>query len=53
MSELQKQPVASLARKLGMELDLRPGTSGWVYVQISEVAFAQGHQVTQSAKVGL
>ena len=36
-----------------MELYLRAGTSRRVDVQVSEVALAQAHQVTQSAKVGL
>ena len=36
-----------------MELDLRTAATRRVYVQVSEVALAQGHQMTQSAKVGL
>src|ERR671916_1440303 len=52
VGELQEQPVSAYAGEHGMERKVCPDAAGGMDVQESEVAFAQGHQVAQSAEIG-
>jgi hypothetical protein len=52
VSELEEEPVAARTRECGVERDPRASPVHGVDVQVSEVSFAQRHQVPQSPEVG-